>query len=65
VRIVGAFETADGGWRVEIVKHRAEQWYRLVGGDQVHDNLHLATVEWLLGEAGVSMADLSPVEVAA
>ncbi|GAA3962969.1 hypothetical protein [Actinoplanes auranticolor] len=54
-----AMQTADGAWRVEIVKRGRSQWYRIIHDDSVLDWLTIAAVQRLLGEAGVSLADLS------
>jgi len=76
VRIIGALQTPDGAWRVEAVRENRSlpnkkpyisEHYRLVHGDNVIDSLSIATVQRLLEEAGVDMADLveAPVEPAA
>jgi hypothetical protein len=54
----GAWQTPDGVWRVEIVKHGRTRWYRVVHGDNEIDWLGIAAVERILGEAGVDMAEL-------
>jgi bifunctional non-homologous end joining protein LigD len=56
--VEGALQTRDGQWRVEIVRRGRDQFYRLVRGDNVVDGLFIASVERLLAEAGVDMADL-------
>ncbi len=53
-----AMQTADGAWRVEIVKRGRTQWYRVVHEDNVLDWLSIAAVQRILGEAGIDMADL-------
>lgn len=62
VKIRGALETPDGKWRVEVVQHRGQVFYRLLHGENVVDGLAIATVQRLLEEAGVDMAEL--IEVA-
>ena len=59
--VIGALETGDGRWRVEAIRRGGDQFYRLVHGDNVVDGLVIATVERLLAEAGVDMADLFEV----
>ncbi len=54
--VEGALATPDGAWRVEIVKHARNRWYRIVHGDNEIDWLSIAAVERILGEAGVDMA---------
>jgi hypothetical protein len=58
-KVVYAMQTADGAWRVEIVKRGRAEWYRLVHDGNVLDWLSIGAVQRLLGEAGVNMADLS------
>lgn len=67
VRIIGALQTPDGQWRVEAVEENRSlpngrpyrsTHYRLVHGGNVVDGLAIATVQRLLDEAGVDMADL-------
>jgi bifunctional non-homologous end joining protein LigD len=53
--------TPDGAWRVEVYRQPATRdryWYRLVHGDNVIEGLSRATLERLLAEAGVDLADL-------
>jgi bifunctional non-homologous end joining protein LigD len=64
-RIVGELVSPDGVWRVQVVDRRTGQWYRLVGPDGVRDGLSIATVQRLLGEAGVDIGGLVPVDAAA
>lgn len=56
--VEGALETADGRWRVEAVRRSKDRFYRLVHGDNIIEGLAIATVERLLAEAGIGMADL-------
>jgi bifunctional non-homologous end joining protein LigD len=76
VKIVGALQTPDGQWRVEAVRENRSlpnrkpyisSHYRLVHGDNVIDSLSIGTVQRLLAEAGVDMADLAeaPIEPSA
>nr|WP_221383323.1 hypothetical protein [Actinoplanes polyasparticus] len=51
-------QTSDGRWRVEAVRRGNQDFYRLIHGDNVIDGLFIATVQRLLAEAGVDMADL-------
>lgn len=75
-RIIGVMQTRDGQWRVEAVRENRSlpnkrpyisEHYRLVHGDSVIDSLSIGTVQRLLEEAGVDMADLveAPIEPAA
>ena len=64
MKILGALETPDGAWRVEVVQRGKTVTYRLVHGENVIDGLAIATLERLLNEAGVSMADLAEATVA-
>ncbi len=57
--VEGALETADGRWRVEVVRHGGDQFYRLIHGDNIVDGLTVAAVGQLLGEAGLDLADLT------
>jgi bifunctional non-homologous end joining protein LigD len=59
--VEGALETLDGQWRVEAIRLRNDRFFRLIHGDNAVDGLAIATVEHLLGEAGVEMADLVDV----
>jgi hypothetical protein len=56
--VEAAMATADGAWRVEIVRRGRTRWYRLVHGDDVIDWLSIASVERILDEAGVDMGAL-------
>lgn len=60
-QVIGAYQTPDGRWRVEAIRRSRNQFYRLIHGDNVVDGLAIATVERLLAEAGVDMADLVDV----
>ncbi|MEU4693865.1 non-homologous end-joining DNA ligase [Actinoplanes sp. NPDC023714] len=57
--VEGALQTADGRWRVEVIRRDEQRWYRLRHDDSTLDGLDLAAVERLLSEAGVDLADLS------
>ncbi|WP_305785331.1 non-homologous end-joining DNA ligase [Symbioplanes lichenis] len=56
--IEGALQTPDGRWRVEAVRRGRDRFYRLIHGDNTIDGLVIATVERLLHQAGIDMADL-------
>jgi bifunctional non-homologous end joining protein LigD len=62
--VVGAMQTADGRWRVEVVRRGPTTWYRIVHGDDVVDWLAIAGVERVLAGAGVRMDDLVPDDAA-
>ncbi|MBG0568189.1 non-homologous end-joining DNA ligase [Actinoplanes sp. NEAU-A11] len=59
--IEGALETPDRRWRVEVVRRGRDQFYRLinVATDNTVDGLAITTLQRLLAEAGVDMADLT------
>lgn len=57
--VLGAMRTPDGRWRVEAVRRGRDHWYRLVHDDTVIDAIAIATVERLLAEAGIDLADLT------
>ena len=59
--ILGAMQTPDGSWRVEVVRDRGLVWYRVLHLDQVHaDGLAIASVERILREeARVNMWSLT------
>ncbi len=67
MKIRGALQTADGRWRVEVVQRGRTTFYRLVHGENILDGLVIATLQRLLQEAGVDMADLieAPIDPAA
>ena len=55
-------QTPDGRWRVEIVRHDHNRWYRIVTGDRVFDWLSIAAVERILDEAGIDRHTLVEVD---
>lgn len=55
-------QTEDGAVRVEVVRHRRTDWYRIIRDGETYDHLSIATVERLLREAGVDLGDLKPVD---
>jgi bifunctional non-homologous end joining protein LigD len=73
VKILGALQTPDGRWRVEAVEENRSlrdgkvyrsTHYRLIHGENVVDGLAIATLQRLLKEAGVDMADLVEAPIA-
>jgi bifunctional non-homologous end joining protein LigD len=56
--IEGAMQTADGEWRVEVVRRGRSRWYRIVHEDDVRDWLSISGVERILAEAGIDMGAL-------
>jgi hypothetical protein len=56
---------AGGDPRRPSGRRRRQQFYRLIHGDNIVDGLDIATVEGLLAEAGVGMADLVQVDAGA
>ncbi len=66
-RFLGAYQTPDGRWRIEVWAGRGAQWYTVLHDGQVYDRdgflcerVPLGTVEAVLRANGVSMADLRP-----
>jgi hypothetical protein len=59
-----ALETPDGAWRVEVVQQRGQHYYRIIHGDQITEKLPIASVQRILGDAGVDMAGLVEVDPA-
>jgi bifunctional non-homologous end joining protein LigD len=57
-QVEGAFETPDGRWRVEVVRRGRDRFYRLLHGGNVIDGLFIASVQRLLAEDGIDLADL-------
>jgi hypothetical protein len=58
--ITPALQTPDGAWRVEVATRGRSSWYRLLHSDDLIDWLSIASVERILAEAGVHLADLVP-----
>jgi bifunctional non-homologous end joining protein LigD len=48
----------DGRWRVEVVRRGNDDFFRLIHGDSLVEDLVLSDLQQLLTEAGVDMADL-------
>ena len=58
VKILGALQSPDGRYRVEVVQHRADIHYRLLRDGEVWQPLAaLGTVEVLLSREGVDLGD--------
>ncbi|GAA3943162.1 hypothetical protein [Actinoplanes auranticolor] len=51
-------QTRDRQWRVEAVRPGERDYFRLIHGDNIVDGLVIASLQRLLAEAGVDMADL-------
>ncbi|MFB9451849.1 non-homologous end-joining DNA ligase [Dactylosporangium vinaceum] len=62
--VTGSLQTADGAWRVDIVRHHGIGWYRLIHGNSVVDRLQLPDLQQLLHAAGVDLADLTDTRAA-
>ena len=60
MEVEGFLQTPDGAWRVEIVRRGRTFWYRVVNEarDLELDWLSIASVEHILRELGVDLADL-------
>ncbi|WP_433616882.1 hypothetical protein ACQP2P_16120 [Dactylosporangium sp. CA-139114] len=57
--VVGAWETRDRRWRVEVGGVGAIAWYRLIGPDGDARNLpSLSALSAALGAAGLDLAEL-------
>ena len=63
--VIGSMATADGSWRVDIMRRNTSQWYRLTHADSVVDWLTITTVQRLLHDAGIDLADLTDDQPAA
>jgi hypothetical protein len=58
-RVLGCMRTADGLWRVQVIRARGRQWYRLFYGERLYqDGLVIGTVQHFLQINGVDWADL-------
>ena len=51
-KILGAMQTPDGYWRVEVYQERpGTQWFRVLHANTVvHDQAAIATVQHILGD---------------
>ncbi len=58
-QVIGAMQTVDGAWRIEIWQHGPAQWCRVVHGDAVIDGLDITTAHETLAAAGVDLAGLT------
>jgi bifunctional non-homologous end joining protein LigD len=56
--VTGAMQTTDRQWRVEAVRRDGRDFFRLIHGDNIIDGLVTASLQRLLTEAGIDMADL-------
>jgi bifunctional non-homologous end joining protein LigD len=56
--VIGAMQTRDRQWRVEAVRRGERDYFRLIHGDNILDGLVIGSLQRLLAEAGVDMADL-------
>jgi hypothetical protein len=61
VKILHVLATPDGAWRVEIVQRGARVTYRLVHGKDEIGPLTIGTLEMVLQDAGIDMADMAEV----
>jgi bifunctional non-homologous end joining protein LigD len=60
-RIIGAMQTPDGYWRVEVYRSGREQWYRVLHANTVvNGRAAIGTVQRILGD---QYADLEPAPV--
>ncbi len=51
-RIIGAMQTPDGYWCVEVMQQRSEQWFRVWHAQTlVQEKAAIATVQRILGDA--------------
>ena len=59
--IIGAMQTPDGYWRVEVLREGGDRWYRVIhAATVVHDKAPMAVVQRILGDA---YTDLAPVDL--
>jgi hypothetical protein len=66
-RYLGAYQTPSGLWRIEAYAGRGQQWYRILHDGEVYlrdghpcEREPLGTVEAVLRDNGVDMAELAP-----
>lgn len=65
MRVLHALATPDGRYRVEVIQRGPEVHYRLLRDGSVwHKRAAIASIEYFLGEEGISMADLAEVDPA-
>lgn len=57
-----ALESPDGAWRVEVAQQGTRVWYRLIHNGEPVEPLAIATVQRILAENGIDMADLVEVD---
>ena len=50
-------QTPDRQWRIEAVRRGGDDFFRLLHGDNVIDDLLIEDLQKLLARAGVDMAD--------
>jgi bifunctional non-homologous end joining protein LigD len=55
--VVGSMHTSDGAWQVDIMQRDRSQWYRITHGDNVFDWLTVDTVQQILRQAGMDLAE--------
>lgn len=60
-RILGAMQTRDGYWRVEVYRSGRDQWFRVIHANTVVEpKAAIATVQRILGD---QYAELVPVDL--
>jgi hypothetical protein len=65
VEVAGSMRTADGAWRLDILRQGGREWCRVVHSDDVVDDLDLAQAQAILTAAGVDLAELTDTRPAA
>jgi bifunctional non-homologous end joining protein LigD len=63
--VTEAMQTPDGTWRIEVVRRNRSQWYRITHGDNTFDWLTIGSVQRILRDAGIDLADLTEAKPAA
>nr|BFE59527.1 hypothetical protein GCM10020063_040530 [Dactylosporangium thailandense] len=57
--------TPDGTWRIEVIRQAHREWCRLLHGTDVVDDLDMDRPRHLLTVAGVNVATLAEIGIAA
>lgn len=56
--MIGAMQTVDGRWRVEVGGVGSVSWYRLIGPDYRRNLPSLTALIAAAGQVGIGMAEL-------
>lgn len=60
-RVLGAMQTPDGAWRVEIIRRGRTRWYQIVHDDVFYGPMSIAGIERVLDQEGVDRSTLVEV----